>query len=1169
MKLSNIFKFTKRKLRNQKRFLSMKSMVDEGYMNEAGMTLIEVILIAVFLAAIAVSTSYFFNQNKAVMRSSSQVMRCQTIVKQALENTVSLGTRLYGYKIHHSSNSNLNYTPLFITKKSAKAYDVDGNIKDAGDGSQLNFPSKMYQDFYKNLVGMDIDPPIKTIPKNNTGKPIINDALPVEISTSTLLVNSINALQYLYNSDPAYSTGDGKHISASNELMSSSIYNYKQRFNLDNIQFYVKIMPIKNDAIITTRPVLTRPRFPVNSNAIPSDLHILGDKDITFEIKVKLKYELNGQEFTCDGMHRFHHQMTGKGDGVVKALNVDLKALKNGAGQDLATNSLLNTSCDTHGNGYEDIILELDFNTVRESQEAGTVILCQMNSYCKSEGDDRAYGSSCSPEEGPWQRCHNIQPKPGSDQSWTLKSKLKAKQVLTLQFDDMKKNRRYDLNIAEFTVDGEMLRSQVVVFYIDAKRPVVDNREFTDNNVGTPIDGIKGRYYEGPFTDWKKPDGSSHGKWLQCNTEPVSFRVIIDDQFTHNLKNCNITWTRRDGNGTTSSASITPIFDAPNRTCGGTLNTIQHGRQTVTFEPKDTCEPGPWDTGNLVWDTDLPSSFEAQNFTSNPEWLFSTDKDAYAINTVIPAKNNAGKFPKHYSVTCDDNFQGRQTRKDGNSGVLKCELSGSVPAHDDGCNLKNMGVKYYHVCGGTENNCNHSKKKNWGVYAPHGESCVNVQCEPGLSCCDASSGTCNGVNDKECGDAQTRHCANPKGGAQSKSDEIPSGCPPLGLNDCIYQLSCEATSPCSETGPISACDGLRQGDSCSYKPSVICSPDDTNWNDSCEDSGTYTIGCRSGTCTASCEKTCKNGHQGSCDTNGVCTNSGNSCTNNDDCCDDHLHQARPTTISPHTFTGTCGVSSGGCLAKPQGGGNLSQEQCDQRNPICTSCDSSTTCCPGDSHPSNPNCPVCNSTTACCPGDYYPNNLNCCNPATDPNCPAVSECVRINGAACCAPSQGGICTGTYCITSDEECRKYFRCHVRDIGDGICRPSCNHLGSTNESFSSGGPDCKVFTGDEYLGTSIRGGCAAWNRIKFHGYDNWRKVTGLPDPYEVAENAVHGAECCIADPGVTRAEILQTCNPYILCVRNLVYNGEGFSQDIPFHEVLRIIAERCDQYLPPPNP
>ena len=195
-------------------------------------------------------------------------------------------------------------------------------------------------------------------------------------------------------------------------------------------------------------------------------------------------------------------------------------------------------------------------------------------------------GDICIPEKGRWQRCHNIQPNPdsNSDQEWTFKSKLKSKQVLTLQFDDMKINRRYDLNISEFAIDGEILRNQKVIFYIDKRRPYIGSREIVDDDVGLPGDDEKKRKYTGPFTNWKIPVDSASNKWIQCNKEAVDFKVTLDDQFTHNLKNCDITWTRQDGNGTTSPAPITSVLDAPNGTCKGTLSTIEHGRQTALLQ---------------------------------------------------------------------------------------------------------------------------------------------------------------------------------------------------------------------------------------------------------------------------------------------------------------------------------------------------------------------------------------------------------------------------------------------------------------------------------------------------------------------------------------------------------------------------------------------------------
>ena len=204
-----------------------------------------------------------------------------------------------------------------------------------------------------------------------------------------------------------------------------------------------------------------------------------------------------------------------------------------------------------------------------------------------------------------------------------------------------------------------------------------------------------------------------------------------------------------------------------------------------------------------------------------------------------------------------------------------------------------MGVKYYHVCGGTEFNCNHSKEKKWAVYTPHGESCANVKCEPGLSCCDASSGTCNGVNDNECGNAQTRHCTNPKGGTQTSADETLSGCPALGLNDCSYKLPCEATSPgILGTGPTSYCSDKRQGvDTCSFPVDGTCNPHTTGWhssmpnlNGTCSFPGTsYTESCTA-TYTTRCSSHCNHYNCSCCSTCTVPCGPLESCTTKTEDC---------------------------------------------------------------------------------------------------------------------------------------------------------------------------------------------------------------------------------------------------------------------------------------------
>ena len=926
------------------------------------MLLVEIILAALFLAAAAIGTAYFFTQTKVTMSSSSQTMECQTIAKQALENTVSLGSRLYGYRIHYHTDSKFSYKPLFIKKNGSTIVDVN-------DGRKLLFPPEMYRTLYNNL-GVSSSIPDQD-PETNTGKPLIGDTYPYDLSTSVLIVNSVNALQYLYNSDNGFFTGNAKKGnkytsgSMSSGAISEVLKKYEDDFDLEDLEFYIKITPIDltTNEEMTSPPsqILTRPRFhnPSGASLTPA-LNVLGDEDAGFEIAVTLKYKSDDQEYTCNAMHRFSHSgktITKRSASLVVnlPLSVNLTGLVSGAGEDFLAavtppnKDLKMVSCDTHGGGYDDITLTVDFNSIEESEQIGTVILCQMNSYCRSYGEG-SYGGSCSPEWGLWQRCHQVDPKPSSDQSWTYTSELNSDQVLAMKFTGMKVNRRYELLVGEFSMAGHYLRGKVVTrFYIDAQRPVIGDRRITNDAVGSPQDGGTGsRDYQGPFTHWTRPPNSIN-KWLQCDQSKVKFSADIEDQFTHNLEKCNIEGKREDGTN-----KGTGVATSPTRTsdCGGELTGIQHGRQTITFIPSDSCDISP-NTKDLVWDTDLPGTFQSQNFPSNPKWLKSTDKDAYTINTEIPSNSTAGKFPKHYSVDCNDKFMAGRYRRDGNSGRLNCELEGSDPTHDDGCNPIKMASQYYHVCGGA----GVCEDINWAVYVPLTESCLNVRCEPGLSCCDSNSGTCNGVSNKQCGDPITRHCTDPKGGTQAKADEVPSGCPPLGLNTCTYALPCEATSPCSETGPTSACNNKRRGTSCDYTKGGTCMPNDSGWNTSCQSSGNYTVGCDTGSCTVNCSSRCRTPCTHPCYdtccqtcTRTVACNSGEGCTtkqedydcncqncNPHDChgCHQFEYQAQPTALpTPISFSGTCGVPSGGCSLKGPGGGNLSQEQCRERAATC-------------------------------------------------------------------------------------------------------------------------------------------------------------------------------------------------------------------------------------------
>ena len=912
------------------------SLVNRYYahLRERGMTLIEVILIALFLAGTAIGATYFFAQTKVTMSSSSQVTQCNTIAKQALENVVSLGTRLYGYKINHNEDSQLSYDPLFI-KKNGSAVD------DVGDGSQLSFPPEMYKTLYENL-GVT---PIIEDPKTNTGHPLIGATYPYDLSTSSLIVNSVNALQYLYNTDSAFFTansGKGKKYtsgSMSGDIISKMIKKYEKQFDLDNMTFFIKVSPIdlttEEYLASPSSQILTRPQFrnPQGGTLSPS-LNVLGNENIGFGIKVTLEYTDEGQDYNCDATHRFSHQgklITKR----VRSLSVSLIGLVSGAGTDLTASDTKKTSCDTDGTGYEDITVTVDFGSMGEGQQFGTVILCQMNSYCRSYGDGTYSG--CSPELGRWQRCHDIIPNPSSDQNWTYSSSLtnNSSQELKMTFSDMKIDRRYELNIGEFSMAGHQLRfHHVAKFYIDAKRPSIGGQRVINNIVGHPLDGGAGRNYSGPPTSWSNPGSSS--RWLQCVTGTVEFAASLDDQFTHNLENCIMTGNKQDGNGT-SPTSPTATSD-----CGGHVNVASHGRYTITFNGSDTCGDAQ-QTQDLVWDADLPSSYEVKDFTDNIQPFKSIEGDAFPIETIIPAKDQAGTFPKHYSVDCDDNFQGSSMRQDGNGTTLNCELIGSRPHHDDGCNPNIVGITYYHVCGGA----GECKKKGWAVYAPLTKSCINVRCEPGLSCCDASAGTCNGVSDKQCGDPDTRDCTSPKGGRQTSADEGPSGCPPLGLNNCSYTLPCNSSSPFYPgENPIGPCNDRRRTQSCSFTRTYTCqlqgASTSTNPGDFpgiCDVSGyscSIPEACISYAHTTDPDVRTRCGNPPGTPSiyqNGVCQNP-EQYTVQVPCTHCNLWEATSANCPPVTFTGTCGTPSGSCGPKSVGGGNQLQEMCDLRHPTC-------------------------------------------------------------------------------------------------------------------------------------------------------------------------------------------------------------------------------------------
>ena len=221
-------------------------------LSQRGISLLETILIALFLAGLALSIPHYFLQTRTTMRSVSQATLCQSIARQALDNVVSLGARLYGYKI----NKGLYSKPLFIKNRGA-AHTVVNTVQE--DSHAVNKACKTsysgdnnacylslhneYKKIFKRLTGsstsdnvINAGMPLITNPADSTTKPI-------EIAPSVMLVNFVNFLQYLYNSNVAYSIGDGKLISLNSPVQGSIPYfleRYKERFNLKKFEFLYK-----------------------------------------------------------------------------------------------------------------------------------------------------------------------------------------------------------------------------------------------------------------------------------------------------------------------------------------------------------------------------------------------------------------------------------------------------------------------------------------------------------------------------------------------------------------------------------------------------------------------------------------------------------------------------------------------------------------------------------------------------------------------------------------------------------------------------------------------------------------------------------------------------------------------------------------------------------------
>ena len=108
-------------------------------------------------------------------------------------------------------------------------------------------------------------------------------------------------------------------------------------------------------------------------------------------------------------------------------------------------------------------------------------------------------------------------------------------------------------------------------------------------------------------------------------------------------------------------------------------------------------------------------------------------------------------------------------------------------------------------------------------------------------------------------------------------------------------------------------------------------------------------------------------------------------------------------------------------------------------------------------------------------------------------------------------------------SIENCDSPSTCHVKDLGDGICRPSCGYLSviSENGKYYGYGADKEPYTEDD---PHTLTGSVPCTDLEKWGVTDWEKIPLIDDiePWEVIENKEQGytsSECCGSDQQVEK--------------------------------------------------
>ena len=108
---------------------------------------------------------------------------------------------------------------------------------------------------------------------------------------------------------------------------------------------------------------------------------------------------------------------------------------------------------------------------------------------------------------------------------------------------------------------------------------------------------------------------------------------------------------------------------------------------------------------------------------------------------------------------------------------------------------------------------------------------------------------------------------------------------------------------------------------------------------------------------------------------------------------------------------------------------------------------------------------------------------------------------------------------------EDCKSPDNCHVKDLGDGYCRPSCGYLAviSENGKYRGYGGDGDSNTEDDpHFLTQDSISC---NDLDKWGATDWTKIPLIDDlePWEViqAQREGRAIECCGSDQQVEKNE------------------------------------------------